>query len=49
MFLIAILEIFQSTKASIGSNIGVQIIGKPFKEEMVLRIMNELFNKVDAS
>ncbi|XP_037034381.1 fatty-acid amide hydrolase 1-like [Bradysia coprophila] len=38
----------ESTKDSIGSPIGIQIIGKPFKEEQVLRALNELFNKIDS-
>ncbi|KAG4075424.1 hypothetical protein HA402_015077 [Bradysia odoriphaga] len=39
----------ESTKESIGSPIGVQIIGKPFKEELVLRALNELSNKMSSS
>ncbi|CAG7834509.1 unnamed protein product [Allacma fusca] len=34
----------QACKESIGSPIGVQVVGLPFKEELVLRVMEELDN-----
>lgn len=33
---------FQATKQSVGSPINVQVVGLPFKEEIVLRVMKEL-------
>ncbi|KAJ6645715.1 Fatty acid amide hydrolase 1 [Pseudolycoriella hygida] len=39
----------ETTKASVGSPIGVQIIGRPFKEELVLRVMTELYNKINSN
>jgi len=33
---------YEGVKKSIGAPIGIQVVGRPFQEETVLRIMNEL-------